>query len=229
MANFVLVHGAWGGAWCWDPVVPLLTAQGHRVLAPDLTGLGARAHLAGQAVNLSTHVQDVVAVLESHRLEQVVLVGHSYGGMVVTGAAARAGARIASLVYLDAFVPADGQSLWDLGNDHTRTWMLDCARQHGGQVARLRRENDFARNETRFGLQPLACFTEGVRRGGEEDHIAHRHYIWASGYDPSPFGANYRRLQSEPGWQVASIATGHNTMLENPAETALLLLATIPN
>src|ERR1700761_5888630 len=123
MTTFLLVHGAWGGAWCWDPVIPRLTAAGHVVHAPDLTGLGARAHLRALSINLSTHVQDVLAVLDAHRLSDVVLVGHSYGGMVVTGVATQAASRIADLVYLDAFLPQDGQALWELSGPKMQDWM----------------------------------------------------------------------------------------------------------
>src|SRR5437660_801825 len=110
MATFVLVHGAWHGGWCWRKLMPLLRSAGHAVWTPTLTGLGERAHLGNPDVGLSTHVQDVVNVLEYEDLSNVVLVGHSYGGMVITGVAHQMPGRLAHLVYLDAFVPKDGQS-----------------------------------------------------------------------------------------------------------------------
>ncbi|MBK0394899.1 alpha/beta fold hydrolase [Ramlibacter algicola] len=106
----VLVHGAWHGGWCWDKVRPRLEAAGHRVLAPSLTGLGDREHLRHPIPSLDTHVADIVDLVESEDLHGVVLVGHSYGGMVITGAADALRDRVRHLVYLDAAVPADGQT-----------------------------------------------------------------------------------------------------------------------
>ena len=111
MATFVLVHGAWHGGWCWIKVAEPLRTQGHRVFAPTLTGLGERAHLVSPDINLDTHIQDIVGVLESEELMDVILVGHSYAGMVITGVAERVTDRLSALVYVDAFVPENGQSM----------------------------------------------------------------------------------------------------------------------
>ncbi len=113
MATIVLAHGAWSSAWAWKKVRPLMAAAGHDFFAPSYTGLGERAHLADPANDLDTHIEDVLGVLAYEDLHDVVLIGHSYGGMVATGVADRARERIAKLVYLDAFVPADGQALVD--------------------------------------------------------------------------------------------------------------------
>ena len=113
MATFVLVHGAWGGGWVWKKVIPLLRAAGHEVHATTATGLGDRVHLAGPAVDLDTHIADVVNVLEFEELTEVTLVGWSYGGMIITGVAERVPERLARLVYLDALVPADGEDGYD--------------------------------------------------------------------------------------------------------------------
>src|SRR5262249_21851214 len=113
MASFVLVHGAWHGGWCWLRVARLLRDAAHEGYTPTLTGLGERAHLAGPEIDLETHVQDVVGMLEAEELRNVILVGHSYAGLVVGGVAARAGNRVSQLVYLDAFVPESGKSLLD--------------------------------------------------------------------------------------------------------------------
>src|SRR3954454_8852041 len=112
MTTFVLVHGAWGGSYGWHLLSPLLRAAGHDVTTPSLTGLGERAHLATPETNLTTHVTDVVNHIEFEDLRDVVLVGHSYGGMVVTGAVDKIGDRVTHLIYLDAFVPNDGESLF---------------------------------------------------------------------------------------------------------------------
>ena len=109
--TIVIVHGAWGGGWQWHKVEPLLEARGYRVYRPTMTGLGERVHLAGPDVGLDTHIEDIVKVLEFEALSDVILVGHSYGGMVISGVADRAPERIARLVYLDAILPEDGESV----------------------------------------------------------------------------------------------------------------------
>src|SRR5689334_12259470 len=114
MATFVLVHGAWHGGWCWNRVAKILRAKGHDVHAPTLTGVCERSHLANENVSLDTHVTDIVHEIKWNELRDVVLVGHSYGGMIVSGVCERAGDKVASLVMLDAFVPENGQSLVDM-------------------------------------------------------------------------------------------------------------------
>ena len=113
MTTFVLVHGAWHGGWCYKRVARLLRQAGHDVYTPTLTGLGERAHLMNRAIALDTHVQDIVGVIRCEELSDVVLCGHSYGGMVITGVAEQMAAKIRSLVYLDAFVPENGKCLFD--------------------------------------------------------------------------------------------------------------------
>jgi pimeloyl-ACP methyl ester carboxylesterase len=128
---FVVAHGAWSAAWAWKKMRPLLRAAGHELWTPTYTGLGERAHLANPTVELDTHIADVVGMLEMEDLRDVVLIAHSYGGMVATGVADRARERIAQLVYLDAFVPQDGQSLFDLQSVETRARMRELARTDG--------------------------------------------------------------------------------------------------
>ena len=133
--TFLLVHGAWHGGWCWKKLTPLLQVAGHQVFTPTLTGLGERSHLLSPAVDLTTHIQDITAVLEYEDLQDVVLVGHSYGGMVIAGVAEQAGARLAQLVYLDAFLPEDGKALKDYAalNPGTR-----LARASAGETPSIR-------------------------------------------------------------------------------------------
>jgi pimeloyl-ACP methyl ester carboxylesterase len=114
MATYVLVHGGGHGGWCYQRVARLLRAAGHEVYTPTMTGVGERAHLVSRAVDLDLHIRDIVAVLEFEDLREVILVGHSYGGMVITGVADRAAERVARLVYLDAATPVNGQSLVDV-------------------------------------------------------------------------------------------------------------------
>ena len=120
MSDVVVAHGAWSAGWAWKKMRPLMAALGHRLWTPTYTGLGERAHLAGPQVDLDTHITDVVQVLEMEDLEDVVLIGHSYGGMVATGVADRAPARLRRVIYLDAFVPQDGESLAALAGQAPR-------------------------------------------------------------------------------------------------------------
>ena len=131
MTTFVLVHGAWHGGWCWREVAGRLQSAGHRVFAPTLTGLADRSHLLTRETGLETHILDIVNLLEWEGLDDAVLCGHSYGGMVVTGAADRAAGRLRALVYLDAFVPADGQSLSDMAPPERVDGMLRDAAERG--------------------------------------------------------------------------------------------------
>ena len=132
IGTYVLVHGAWHGGWCWAKVARLLRDAGHEVYTPTLTGLGERAHLARPDIDLDTHIQDVVAVLEAEELRQVTLVGHSYGGMVISGAAARTSGRIGHLVYLDAFVPEAGKCLLDYVGERAAAMREAAATQGEG-------------------------------------------------------------------------------------------------
>jgi pimeloyl-ACP methyl ester carboxylesterase len=112
-ATFVLVHGAWQGNWVWERVASGLRAAGQTVFTPSLTGIGERAHLSGPSIDLDTHIADVLGTIEHHELDRIVLVGHSYGGMVIGGVADRIPRRIVSLVFLDAFIPVAGKSILD--------------------------------------------------------------------------------------------------------------------
>ncbi len=120
--TFVIVHGAWGGSWAFKEVDSLMTAHGHLVYRPSLTGQGERVHLASPDVSLSTHIDDVVNTILFEKLEGVVLVGHSYGGMVITGVADRIPERIGKLIYLDAFLPVDGESV-SSANPKNQEWL----------------------------------------------------------------------------------------------------------
>src|SRR5437762_6823714 len=131
MTSFVLTHGAWHGSWCWKRVRRLLQAQGHDVFTPTLTGVGERSHLLSRDVNLETHIDDVTNVIRWEELSDVVLCGHSYGGAVISGVADRVPNRIGALVYLDAFVLENGQSLHDTLPPAQRTLQIELAGRHG--------------------------------------------------------------------------------------------------
>src|SRR6516162_8446487 len=132
LATVVLAHGAWSSAWAWKKVRPLMAASGHQFFTPTYTGLGERAHLANPSNDLETHIQDVLAVIETEELRDIVLIGHSYGGMVATGVADRARDRVVQLIYLDAFVPDDGQALIDFLPQQRRQRLLDSVNAGDG-------------------------------------------------------------------------------------------------
>src|ERR1700694_793721 len=113
-ATFLVCHGAWSAGWAWKKMHPLMNAAGHRLVTPTYTGLGERAHLANRSIDLETHIEDILNVIHYEDLRDIVLVGHSYGGMVATGVADRKRDIVRQLIYIDAFVPEDGQSLFDL-------------------------------------------------------------------------------------------------------------------
>lgn len=229
MASIVVCHGAWSADWAWARLRPLLRAGGHELIVPCYTGLGARRHLAGQLpITLETHIADVCAVMEMDDLADVVLVGHSYGGFVATGVADRMQARVRQLVYLDAFVPQDGQALVDLVPVEHRNRMLAGARDTGGFVPPQPPPSDTScedlacMNPRRFP-QPVDTFTTPlhIRHGGWRGP---RSYIYCTRPGPgdtfAPFAAEARR---EPGWGYAEIDASHNPHITAPTLLAGLL------
>jgi len=228
MATFVLVHGAWSGGWVYATVARALRSHGHDVYTPTLTGLGERSHLAGVQVDLSLHIQDVANVFDYEDLSDVILVGHSYGGMVVTGVASRLGPRIRSLVYVDAFVPQDGQALWDFLDDAGRAGLIDRQRAHRGRVGPPSTPvADPAGREARsrkLGPQSLLCYTEPVALTGEEAAIMNRTYIYATLNAPTNFTRFYDRLRDDPTWKVRTVDCGHVVQMDAPEQLTALLL-----
>jgi len=225
MATFVLVHGAWSGGWCYTKTARMLRAAGHEVFAPTLTGLGERSHLADPGITLSVHIQDVVNVLQYEDLRDVILVGHSYGGMVVTGVASQMGERLRALVYLDAFVPEDGQSLWDIAGEQAHEFYLAGQKDTPGFVssAFAARSGDPAvqqRRKRNLDRQPLLTLLEPVTFTGKESAVR-RTYIYAT---KSTFARFYDKLKNDPAWTTKTIDTGHLVMMEDPEGLVRLLL-----
>ncbi|MDB5680223.1 MAG: esterase [Sphingomonas bacterium] len=229
MTTFVLVHGAWLGAWCWSRVAKSLAAGQHDVVAPTLTGLGERSHLLNPEIDLETHILDVVNLMKWQELRDVVLVGHSYGGMVISGVAERMEKSIAGIVMLDAFFPADGQSVIDLQPQPVREALLQMARD--GITAVPPRpaamfnvnENDRAWVDAKCTPQPIKCFLQPSRLTGARDRIAKRTCIRAADFPSVPFDAGMAEARNK-GWRTAEIAGGHALMLDAPAQLTELLV-----
>ncbi len=230
-ATFVLVHGAWHGGWCWRRVEDLLRAQGHRVFSPTLTGLADRSHLARSGVDLSTHVEDVVGLIRWEGLQDVVLCGHSYGGMVISGVAEKAPAgAIGSLVFLDAFVPADGRSLLDYTTAGGREGgpMVEEG-EATGLVTPIPaavfgvNEADRAWVDAMCTKQPYATLTQGLKLTGAYERIARKAYVLATGWDNRSFSGFAAKLKDDPDWCYHEVACGHDVMLDAPERLAGIL------
>jgi pimeloyl-ACP methyl ester carboxylesterase len=221
MATFLVAHGAWSAGWAWKKMRPLLRATGHEIWTPTYTGLGERAHLGHAGVSLDTHIQDVVAVLESEDLQDVILIGHSYGGMVATGVADRARTRIAQLVYLDAFAPLDGQSVFDLVAPDVREKMragaAASASGFGIPVNPLPSDTlpaDVAWAAPRRMPQPVKAFETRLKLSAEP--AAPRSYIYCKRAGiADAFGPFSARAQRE-GWRYFEIDASHNPHITNP-------------
>lgn len=235
MTTFVLVHGAWGGSYCFRTVRGPLREAGHEVFTPSLTGIGERSHLASPQVNLTTHITDVVNTILYEDLSGIVLLGYSYGGFVVTGALKHVADRVAHLVYLDAFLPDDGRSL----NDLTGVVRGRGAIGPGGQwlVPPLPHTfdapADAAWSIPRRTPHPAACFSEPVRLLKPlEDYPFTRTYIKATG-EPRhagssggdvAFWAAADRVRKDPAWRYREIPTNHMILANRPADLVRLLL-----
>ncbi|MGN9788585.1 alpha/beta fold hydrolase [Nonomuraea sp. ZG12] len=218
MTDFVLIPGMCHGGWCFQELTGELRAQGHAVHPLTLTGLGERGHLLHGGVNLDTHIQDVTGVLAAENIQDAVLVGHSYGGMVITGAADRAPERVAALVYLDAMVLGPGDSCWTLVSDQERRWYTDVV-ETGYAVRPL----PFF--DPRATPHPLASLLQPLRLTGDLGHIRRREYVYAAGWDgPSPFTPVYRRLRADPSWRTHALDSGHNLMRDAPQDLVRILL-----
>lgn len=232
-STYVLVHGGGHGGWCYQPVARLLRAKGCEVYAPTLTGLGERSHLLSAEIDLDTHITDVVNVLHYEDLHDVILVGHSYGGMVITGVADRAAARVGHLVYLDAATPQSGQSLLDLAAP-----LLNAARQH----ARIENGVELVLDpgtdplgfygvtdpeqiewmKSRLTPHPWKSFEQKLRLDNPQAlaRIPQSHIVCTSTLS----GRNVEALRTQAEGRLWDIDTGHDLMITEPQQVAELLL-----
>ncbi len=221
--TFVLVHGAWHGGWCWKKVSGLLGALGHQVYTPTLTGLGERSHLLAQEIDLEMHIQDIVSMLEYEDLMEVILVGHSYGGMVITGAADKERKRVNHVVYLDAFLPESEKSLQDyvsisfeeIAKSKGSAWQIPLL---SGSVESLgvKEKADIDWMTPRIGPQPLKTFTQPLHLSSPLDTSLKKTYIQLTDDRPH-FNDSLNRARSQ-GFQIYSLLSGgHDAMVTQPA------------
>lgn len=227
MATFLICHGAWSAGWAWKRVRPLLRAAGHEVFTPTYTGVGERAHHASPSVDLETHIADVLAVVEFEDLRDIVVVGHSYGGMVATGVSDRVPDRVAQLVYLDAFVPGNGQSLLDLrgptprpaASSQDQDWLIPPNPTPPDTPAA-----DLAWITPRRRPQPVKTFTQPLRLRGTQPPSFPRSYIYCTRKTPDDTFLQFsKRFKADPGWRYFEIDASHSPNVTAPDALAKLL------
>ena len=226
--TFVLVHGAWHGGWCWRFVRDLLEQSGHRVYAPSLTGLGERKHLARPDIDLDTHIADIVSLLEMEDLSDVVLVGHSYGGMVVTGVADRAPGRIGRLVYLDAFVPEDGKCALDYVVPELAARMREEGERVGSvtppPLSRwgITKQEHIDFIKPREVRHPYRTMSQKITLSGDGKSIP-KSFIYCSSPATGSFDRFAAKYREDAAWRFFELKTGHDAMILMPERVAELL------
>jgi pimeloyl-ACP methyl ester carboxylesterase len=234
-ATIVIVHGAWVGGWRWRPVADLLSDRGHHVFTPTLTGLGERAHLSSPAVNLSLHAQDIANVVRYERLENILLVGHSYGGMPISVVPELLPeGTIGSIMYLDAFHPEEGQSLNDLvpGEPHlppsADDYLVPPPRANlVGFNTHMSAEARSAYEERRTP-QSVHCFSEKAHLAGARERIAQKTYVLATGYKNDTFSPMADKLRKRGDWRVEEMPYTHDLQHVALVETADMIESALP-
>ncbi len=233
---FVLAHGSWHGGWCWRRVADRLRAQGHAVFAPSFTGMGDRAHLLSHDISIDTFVQDLVAVILTEELTEVVLVGHSFGGVPITGVADRIPERIAHLVYLDAVVPESGETAFSTYPSQEAEARIARAEKTTGGLAvptpdilpavfgLAEGSPDYAWVKRRLTPHPLGAYTRTLTLQNPVGNGLPRTYVYCAD-PPHPFmEGSRRRVRAAPGWSWSELAAPHDAMITHPDEVARLLL-----
>lgn len=230
MATFLVAHGAWTGGWFWRKLLGPMHGLGHELIVPTLTGVGERQHLASRATDLDSHITDLLQVMHYEDLANVVLVGHSYGGMVATGVADKAAERLERVIYLDAFVPRSGECLLDLLPQEARSRMQEAARAQGDgwKVPPNPMPPDTSADDVAWAVprrvdQPIKTFEQPVELGRASIGLP-RTYIYCKRNGP---GDVFRRFseqaQRDPGWSHVEIDASHNPHVTTPLELAALL------
>jgi len=221
MTTYVLIPGGWHGGWAYSEIVARLASHGHRAIAPSLSGLADRRHLANFGVNLNTHIEDITNLLNFEDLEDVVLCGHSYGGMIVSGVCDRVPQRIRARVYLDAYVPKTGDSCWALAGEAYREIFLAGLSDDGLSSAPPER---LLQRDARVTPHPFASLVQEIHLTGAIEKVPHKGYLLALDHDGSPFTSVYQEIRSAPGWRTVTLNCRHNVMAALPEEVVNFLL-----
>jgi pimeloyl-ACP methyl ester carboxylesterase len=217
MVNIVLVPGAYHGGWYYSPLLPQLRAEGHNVFTITLTGLNGPHTRPTPSINLDTHIDDVVNLIETEKLDDVLLCGHSYGGMVIAGVSERLPGRIRTLLFLDALVPNDGDSVWSIFPSSIRENFIAAAADG------IMTQNP-PDTESRAQPHPLATFLQPIRLTQNAYAPARKVYAWCNGKENSPFENTFDRLVTDNQWVTYQLACGHDIMNEAPDLALTLLL-----
>ena len=228
MATFVLVHGSCHGGWCWKKVSSFLSKDGHNVYTPTLTGLGERSHLVSKNIGLDTHILDIIQVLEYEDLSKVTLVGHSYGGLVIGGVAEKIPERITHLVYLDAYIPQDNKSAFDIVpgletiykeralKERGREWLV---RSYEPEEFGVTNRVDINWMDTRLSPMPWHTHDQPIRITNPKAKRLPKSYISCTQFGDSQFKAQ----KSPADWDYHELSKGHDAMIIVPNELAQLL------
>jgi pimeloyl-ACP methyl ester carboxylesterase len=224
MATYLICHGAWSAGWAWKKLRPLLQAAGHEVFTPSYTGLGERAHLAHPLVDLETHIQDILAVIEAEGLRDILLVGHSYGGMVATGVADRVPQLVRHLCYLDAFVPQDGQSLHDLVGGAPVAAPVEGWLIPPNPSAPDTSPADLAWTLPRRRHQPARCFSQALRVTQAAPAFPRTYIHCTRKAGPDVFRQFADRFRDDPAWRFHAMDASHSPNVTAPEALAALLL-----
>ena len=225
MAAFVIAHGAWSSGWAWKKMRPLMRALGHELFTPSYTGQGERVHLAHPDIDLDTHITDVLNVLHYEDLHDVILLGHSYGGMVATGVADRVADRVSQLVYLDAFVPRNGQSVLSLQPEVARQRLREAVRLQGdgwrlpaNPMPPDTSPQDFAWATPKRVMQPFKTFEQAiVLTDGAGAATLPTAYIYCTQPGPGDVFRQFAdRARAEPDWRYFEMQASHNPHITVP-------------
>jgi pimeloyl-ACP methyl ester carboxylesterase len=227
--TFVLVHGAWHGGWCWRRVSDALLQRGHRVFAPTLTGLGERSHLLSTDVDLKTHIDDIVNLFRFEDVADAVLVAHSYGGWPVSGALEEIHGQVASVVFLDAFMPQNGQRGIDTQSPASAAAVKEAfARGEAGRKGpsaaafNVRPENQ-AWVDAKITAQPIGVSLTPIALSGARDRIAKKAYVRATAYPQPTFDQHLAECKAA-GWRTYELPVGHDVMVDAPDRLVDILL-----
>jgi pimeloyl-ACP methyl ester carboxylesterase len=233
MSTYLLVHGGWHGGWYWQRVTSILREAGHEVFTPTLTGLGERAHLLSPEIDLDTHIRDILGVMKYEDLHDLILVGHSYAGMIITAVAEQAVDRIRHLVYLDAFIPENGESLIDVIGENFAATFRELVEAEGDgwrlpplplDVLGITEETDKLWISPKLTDQPFKAFSQPVRlKGGAGASGIPRTFIYCNNPAIGPYDRFAEQARRE-GWRYREIPTGHFPMVTASRRTADLLL-----
>ena len=236
MATFVLVHGSCHGGWCWKKVTPLLRKDGHEVYTPTLTGLGERSHLVSNDIGLDTHILDITQVLEYESLNEVILVGHSYGGLVIAGVAEKVPERIRRLIYLDAYIPQDNKSAFDIESyletisrfefqdfkkrtlkEHGKEWLIASYKPEEYGVTN---PDDISWMNSRLFPMPWHTHDQPLKITNLKAKILPKSYICCTEFGNAQFKA---QKSAAVDWDYHELMKGHDVMITAPKELVQLL------